>query len=180
MHRANAPARNRKVTLMNAQTAFFNPMNAFETLTKANPFLKLNPKGLLDTGPVKVVGGVASKAASVGVDAMHSNVDITTTWMKDVANDAEAVLTPEPSLGAYFSKVSEVAMRNTSQLPSRLFAYVEVAKKTQFDMLDSVIAASMPKEDVVEEVIDDVAETVAKPAAKAAAATKAKSARAKS
>ena len=30
--------------------------------------------------------------------------------------------------------------------------------------IGSVIAASMPKEDVVEEVIDDVAETVAKPA----------------
>ena len=72
----------------------------------------------------------------------------TTAWMTDAAKDATTLLTPEAQPTAYAKKAGELAQAAMQDIPARLFAYAEVAKKAQTELLDTVVTLT-PK--VVEE-----------------------------
>jgi len=115
--------------------------------------------------PLKAFNDIAAKYREVAVEALNKNVELTTAWMKDAAKDATALLTTEAQPTAYAKKAGELAQAAFQDVPSRLFAYAEVAKKAQTELFDTVVALT-PK--VVEEAAER-SKSVAKTAAKKAA-----------
>ena len=85
--------------------------------------------------------------------------------MNAAAKDATTLLTVEAQPTAYAKKAGEVAQAAMQDIPARLFAYAEVAKKAQTELFDTVVALT-PK--VVEEAAERT-KTATKAAAKKAA-----------
>jgi hypothetical protein len=83
---------------------------------------------------------MSAKYREVAVEALNKNVELTTAWMKDAAKDATTLMTAEAQPTAYAKKAGEVAQAAMQDIPARLFAYAEVAKKAQTDLLDTVVA----------------------------------------
>lgn len=123
---------------MTSSLPYFDPMKNFEA------FSKFNPAEMLSTDPVKQMGEFFTKAREASVEMLNKNVDLTVDWMKEASKDAETLMTPEEDASDYMKKASELAASTVNTLPSRLFAYAEVAKKAQFDMLDTVLVAAQP------------------------------------
>ena len=80
------------------------------------------------------------------------------------ASQATTLMTPEAQPTAYAKKAGELAQAAMQDIPARLMAYAEVAKKAQTELLDSVVTLT-PK--VVEEATAQ-AKAAAKTAKKAA------------
>jgi hypothetical protein len=118
-----------------------------------------------DAAPFKAATDIMTKYREVAVEALNRNVELTTAWMKDSAKDATTLLAGASEPQAFAKKAGEVAQASFQDLPSRLFAYAEVAKKAQAELMDTVIALS-PK--MVEEATN-ATKSVAKTAAKKAA-----------
>jgi hypothetical protein len=137
---------------------FFDFNKNLEAFTKFYP-------DFANATPFKAATDIAAKYREVAVEAMNRNVELTTAWMKDSARDTTSLLTANVEPQAFAKKAGEVAQASFQDLPSRLFAYAEVAKKAQAELLDTVIALS-PK--MVEEAAN-VTKSVAKTAAKKAA-----------
>ena len=143
---------------MNPMADMFDFNKNFEQFTKFTP----------DFGamaPLKAFNDMAAKYRAVAVEAMNKNVELTTAWMQDAAKDATALLTTEAQPTAYAKKAGELAQAAFQDVPSRLFAYAEVAKKAQTELFDTVVALT-PK--AVEEAAERT-KTVTKTAAKKAA-----------
>jgi hypothetical protein len=104
-----------------------------------------------NAAPFKAATDIFSKYREVAVEALNKNVELTTAWMRDAAKDATTLLTTEAQPQDYAKKAGEVAQASFQDLPSRLFAYAEVAKKAQAELMDTVIAMS-PK--LVEEAAE--------------------------
>lgn len=117
-----------------------------------------------NAAPLKAFTDITAKYREVAVEALNKNVELTTAWMKDAAKDATTLLTVEAQPTAYVRKAGEVAQAAMQDLPARLFAYAEVAKKAQTDLFDTVVAVT-PK--VVEEAAAQT-KAAAKSAKKAA------------
>jgi hypothetical protein len=118
-----------------------------------------------NAAPFKAATDIMTKYREVAVEALNKNVELTTAWMKDSARDTTTLLSGAAEPQAFAKKAGEVAQASFQDLPSRLFAYAEVAKKAQAELMDTVIALS-PK--MVEEATN-TAKSVAKTAAKKAA-----------
>ncbi|MEM6627067.1 MAG: hypothetical protein AAGB25_03070 [Pseudomonadota bacterium] len=123
---------------MSTVTDYFDPAKSFEAFTK------YTPTEMFKSPQFKAMGDFYTKAREVGVDAMNRNVDLTMDWFKDAQKDAEALMKPEGEPAEYMKKAGEMAVASMNALPSRMFAYAEVAKKAQFDMLDTVLGAAQP------------------------------------
>ena len=143
-----------------------NPMaDMFDFQKNMDNFSKFFPTADFGAAtPLKAVTDFAAKYREVTTEALNRHVELTTAWMKDAAKDATTLLSVEAP-EAYAKKAGEVATAAFQDLPSRLFAYAEVAKKAQTELMDTVIATT-PK--VVEEAAERT-KTVAKTAAKKAA-----------
>lgn len=143
---------------MTPMTDFFDFNKNLEAFSKFAPDFS-------NAAPLKALNDISAKYREVAVEALNRNVELTTAWMRDAAKDATALLTVEPQPTAYAKKAGELAQAAFQDLPARLFAYAEVAKKAQTELFDTVVAVT-PK------VVDDAAERT-RSAAKAAAAKKA-------
>ena len=95
---------------------------------------------------------------------MNKNLELTTAWMQDAAKDATTLLTAEIQPTAYAKKAGEVAQASMQDIPARLFAYAEVAKKAQTELFDTAVSLT-PK--AVEEAAERT-KSAAKTAKKAA------------
>src|SRR5689334_25302477 len=137
------------------------PTNDMFDFTKNfEQFSKFTPD-FFNAAPFKAVNDIAAKYREVAVEALNKNVELTTAWMRDAAKDATTLLSTEPQPTVYAKKAGELAQAAFQDLPARLFAYAEVAKKAQTELFDTVVAVT-PK------VVEDAAERT-KSAAKAAA-----------
>lgn len=126
---------------MTPMTDLFDFNKNMEQFTKFMP-------DFANAAPLKAFTDITMKYREVAVEALNKNVELTTAWMKDAAKDATTLLTAEAQPTAYAKKAGEVAQAAMQDLPARLFAYAEVAKKAQTDLFDTVVAVT-PK--VVEE-----------------------------
>jgi accessory colonization factor AcfC len=144
---------------MTPMTDMFDFNKNFEQFSKFTP-------DFFNAAPFKAVNDIAAKYREVAVEALNKNVELTTAWMRDAAKDATVLLSAEPQPTAYAKKAGELATAAFQDLPSRLFAYAEVAKKAQTELFDTVVAVT-PK--VVEEAAERT-KTATKTAAKKAAA----------
>ena len=103
-----------------------NPMSdMFDFNKNMEQFTKFMPD-FANAGPLKAFTEMQAKYRAVAIEAMNKNVELTTAWMQDAAKDATTLMSPE----------AESAMQD---IPARLFAYAEVAKKAQTDLLDTVV-----------------------------------------
>lgn len=127
---------------MSQMTDMFDFNKNMEAFTKFYPDLG-------NTAPFKAATDIANKYRDVALEAMNKNVELTTAWMKDAAKDAEVLMTVDGQPDAYAKKAGELATTAMQGLPARMFAYAEVAKKAQAELLDTVVSAT-PK--TVEEV----------------------------
>ncbi len=142
---------------MNPMTDMFDFTKNFEQFSKFTP-------DFANAGPLKAFTDMAAKYRAVTIEAMNKNVELTTAWMQDAAKDATTLLTTEAQPTAYAKKAGEVAQAAMQDIPARLMAYAEVAKKAQTELLDTVVSLT-PK--AVEEAAERT-KTVAKTAKKAA------------
>ena len=125
-----------------------NPMtDMFDFNKKMEQFSKFVPD-FVNAAPLKAFTDMQAKYRAVAIEALNKNVELTTAWMTDAAKDATTLLTPEAQPTAYAKKAGELAQATMQDIPARLFAYAEVAKKAQTELLDTVVAIT-PK--VVEE-----------------------------
>jgi len=139
---------------MNPMADMFDFNKSFEQFTKFTPdFANLTP--------LKAFTDISAKYREVAVEALNKNVELTTAWMRDAAKDATTLMTVEAQPTAYAKKAGEVAQAAFQDLPARLFAYAEVAKKAQTELFDTVVAVT-PK------AVEEAAERT-KSATKAAA-----------
>jgi hypothetical protein len=138
---------------MNPMTDMFDFTKNFEQFTKMTP-------DFFNAAPLKAFTDLQAKYREVAVEALNKNVELTTAWMKDAAKDATTLLTTEAQPQAYAKKAAEVGAAAMQDIPARLFAYAEVAKKAQTQLLDTVVALT-PK------VVEEAAEATSKAAAKA-------------
>ncbi len=127
---------------MNSMTDMFDFNKNLEAFTKFYP-------DFANAAPMKAATDIAAKYRAVAVEAMNKNVELTTAWMKDAAKDAEVLMKVEGQPDAYAKKAGELATTVMQDLPARMFAYAEVAKKAQTELLDTVVSVT-PK--TVEEV----------------------------
>lgn len=145
---------------MNSMTDMFDFQKNMESFTK------FFPTDFTNVTPFKAATDLAAKYREVAVEALNKNVELTTAWMRDAAKDATSLLSTDVSAPeAYTKKAGEIATAAFQDLPSRLFAYAEVAKKAQTELMDTMIAAA-PK--TMEEVAERT-KSVAKAAPKKAA-----------
>ncbi len=141
-----------------------NPMtDMFDFNKNLEQFSKMMPD-FANAAPMKAFTDMQAKYRAVAIEALNKNVELTTAWMTDAAKDATALMTPEAQPTAYAKKAGELAQATMQDIPARLMAYAEVAKKAQTELLDTVVALT-PK--VVEEATE--ATTKAAKAAKKAA-----------
>ena len=143
---------------MNPMTDMFDFNKNFEQFTKFQP-------DFANLAPFKAFTDISAKYREVAVEALNKNVELTTAWMRDAAKDATTLLSTEAQPAAYAKKAGEVAQAAMQDIPARLFAYAEVAKKAQTELFDTVVALT-PK--VVEEAAERT-KTAAKAAPKKAA-----------
>ncbi len=142
-----------------------NPMtDMFDFNKNYEQFAKFAPD-FANAAPLKAFNDIATKYREVAVEALNRNVELTTAWMKDAAKDATVLLTPEAEPTAYAKKAGDLATAAFQDLPARLFAFAEVAKKAQTELFDTVVAVT-PR--VVEEAAERT-KSAAKTAAKKAA-----------
>jgi hypothetical protein len=127
-------------------------------------FTKFAPD-FANAAPLKAFNDIAAKYREVAVEALNRNVELTTAWMNAAAKDATTLMTVEAQPTAYAKKAGEIAQAAFQDLPARLFAYAEVAKKAQTELFDTVVAVT-PK--AVEEAAERT-KSAAKAAAKKAA-----------
>lgn len=139
---------------MNAMTDMFDFNKNMESFQKMMPAMGT-------ATPFAAINDIAAKYREVAIEALNRNVELTTGWMRDAAKDASTLMVVEGQPNVYAKKAGEVATAAMQDLPARLFAYAEVAKKAQADLLETVVAAG-PK------VVEDAAERT-KSAAKAVA-----------
>jgi hypothetical protein len=133
------------------ETAVMNPMPDYFDFTKQfENFSKMTPD-FASTAQFKAAADMAAKYREVAIEAMTKNVELTTAWMKDAVRDAASLMTLEAQPNVYAKKAGEVAQAAMQDLPSRLFAYAEVAKKAQTELFDTMVAVT-PK--VVEEAAE--------------------------
>ena len=118
---------------MNPMTEMFDLNKNMEQFTKFMP-------DFANAAPMKAFTEMSAKYREVAVEALNKNVELTTAWMKDAAKDATTLMTAEAQPTAYAKKAGEVAQAAMQDIPARLFAYAEVAKKAQTDLLDTVVA----------------------------------------
>jgi hypothetical protein len=142
---------------MNPMTDMFDFTKSFEQFSKFQP-------DFANAAPLKAFTDMAAKYRAVAIEAMNKNVELTTAWMQDAAKDATTLLTAETQPTAYAKKAGEVAQAAMQDIPARLFAYAEVAKKAQTELFDTAVALT-PK--AVEEAAERT-QSVAKTAKKAA------------
>jgi hypothetical protein len=126
---------------MNPMTDLFDFNKNFEQFTKFVP-------DFANAAPIKAFADIQAKYREVAVEALNKNVELTTAWMHAAAKDATTLMTAEAQPTAYAKKAGEVAQAAMQDIPARLFAYAEVAKKAQTELFDTVVAVT-PK--VVEE-----------------------------
>lgn len=119
---------------MTPMTDYFDFTKNFEAFAKMYPDFS-------NAAPLKAATDFAAKYREVAVAAMNSHVELTTAWMRDAAKDAATLMTVETQPDAYVKKAGDVATAALQDLPARLFAYAEVAKKAQFDLMDTMMAA---------------------------------------
>ena len=143
---------------MNSMADMFDFNKNLEQFTKFTP-------DFANAAPLKAFNDIAAKYREVAVEALNKNVELTTAWMKDAAKDATVLLTAEAQPAAYAKKAGELASAAFQDLPARLFAYAEVAKKAQTEIFDTVVAVT-PK--AVEEAAERT-KSATKAAAKKAA-----------
>lgn len=142
---------------MNPMTDMFDFTKNFEQFSKFAP-------DFANAAPLKAFNDMAAKYRAVTIEAMNKNIELTTAWMQDAAKDATTLLTTEAQPTAYAKKAGEVAQAAFQDIPARLFAYAEVAKKAQTELFDTAVALT-PK--AVEEAAERT-KTAAKSAKKAA------------
>lgn len=142
---------------MNPMTDMFDFTKSFEQFSKFQP-------DFANAAPLKAFTDMAAKYRAVTIEAMNKNVELTTAWMQDAAKDAATLMTSEAQPTAYAKKAGEVAQAAMQDIPARLFAYAEVAKKAQTELFDTAVNLT-PK--AVEEAAERT-KTVAKTAKKAA------------
>lgn len=118
---------------MNPMTEMFDFNKNMEQFTKFMP-------DFANAAAMKAFTEMSAKYREVAVEALNKNVELTTAWMKDAAKDATTLMTAEAQPTAYAKKAGEVAQAAMQDIPARLFAYAEVAKKAQTDLLDTVVA----------------------------------------
>jgi hypothetical protein len=141
------------------------PMNdMFDFNKNFEAFTKFAPD-FANAAPLKAFNDITAKYREVAVEALNKNVELTTAWMQAAAKDATSLLTVEAQPTAYAKKAGELAQAAFQDLPARLFAYAEVAKKAQTELFDTVASAT-PK------FVEEAAERT-KSVAKTAAAKKA-------
>ncbi len=138
---------------MTPMTDMFDFNKNFEQFSKMMP-------DFANAAPMKAFTDFSAKYREVAVEALNKNVELTTAWMKDAAKDATTLLSTDGQPTAYAKKAGEVAQAAFQDIPARLFAYAEVAKKAQSQLLDTVVALT-PK------MAEEAAEATTK-AAKAA------------
>lgn len=137
-----------------------NPMtDMFDFNKNMEQFSKMMPD-FANAGPMKAFTDMQAKYRAVAIEALNKNVELTTAWMTDAAKDATTLMTPETQPTAYAKKAGELAQAAMQDIPARLMAYAEVAKKAQTELLDTVVSLT-PK------VVEEAAEATTK-AAKAA------------
>jgi hypothetical protein len=142
---------------MNPMTDMFDFTKSFEQFSKFTP-------DFANAAPMKAFNDMAAKYRAVAIEALNKNVELTTAWMTDAAKDATTLMTPEAQPTAYAKKAGELAQATMQDIPARLMAYAEVAKKAQTEIFDTVVALA-PK--TVEEATTAV-KTAAKSAKKVA------------
>jgi len=138
---------------MNPMTDMFDFNKNFEQFSKMMP-------DFANAGPMKAFTDMQAKYRAVAIEALNKNVELTTAWMTDAAKDATALMTPEAQPTAYAKKAGELAQAAMQDIPARMMAYAEVAKKAQTELLDTVVSLT-PK------MAEEAAEATTK-AAKAA------------
>ncbi len=148
---------------MNPMTDMFD-LSKFDFTKNFEQFSKFAPD-FANAAPLKAFNDIAAKYREVAVEALNKNVALTTAWMQSAAKDATTLMTAEAQPTAYAKKAGEVAQAAMQDIPARLFAYAEVAKKAQTELFDTVVSLT-PK--AVEEAAERT-KTVAKTAAKKAA-----------
>lgn len=117
-----------------------------------------------NSAPLKAMNDLSAKYREVAIEAMNRNIELTTAWMKDAARDATTLLATDTQPTAYAKKAAELGAAAMQDIPARLFAYAEVAKKAQTQLFDTVVSMT-PR------VVEDAAEEAAD-RAKAVAKTK--------
>lgn len=142
---------------MNPMTDMFDFNKNFEQFSKMMP-------DFANATPLKAFSDMQAKYREVAVEVLNRNVELTTAWMRDAAKDATTLMTAETQPTAYAKKAGELAQATMQDIPARLMAYAEVAKKAQTQLLDTAVALT-PK--VVEEATEATAKA-AKAAKKAA------------
>ncbi len=134
-----------------------NPMtDMFDFNKNLEQFSKFVPD-FANAAPLKAFADMQAKYREVAVEALNKNVELTTAWMKDAAKDATTLMTTEAQPAAYAKKAGEVAQAAMQDVPARLFAYAEVAKKAQTQIIDTVVALT-PK------AVEEAAEATTKAA----------------
>jgi hypothetical protein len=128
---------------MNTMTDMFDFNKNMEQFTKFMP-------DFANAAPMKAFADMQAKYRAVAIEALNKNVELTTAWMTDAAKDATTLMTPEAQPTDYAKKAGELAQATMQDIPARLMAYAEVAKKAQTDLLDTVVAIA-PK------VVDEAA-----------------------
>ena len=143
---------------MNSMTDMFDFSKNMESFSKFYP-------DFANAAPLKAMTDMTTKFRTVAVEAMNKNVELTTAWMQDAAKDATTILSISGEPTDVAKKAGEVATAAMQDLPSRMFAFAEIAKKAQAEIFDTVMA-STPK--TVEEMTART-KSAAKAAAKKAA-----------
>ena len=143
-----------------------NPMaDMFDFNKNLEQFSKFSTPDFANAAPFKAFNDMAAKYRAVAIEAMNKNIELTTAWMTDAAKDATTLLTTDGQPQSYAKKAGEVAQAAMQDIPARLFAYAEVAKKAQTELFDTVVALT-PK--AVEEAAERT-KSATKAAAKKAA-----------
>ena len=126
---------------MNPMTDMFDFNKNLEQFTKFAP-------DFANAAPLKAFTDMSTKYREVVVEVLNKNVELTTAWMQAAAKDATTLMTAEAQPTAYAKKAGEVAQAAMQDIPARLFAYAEVAKKAQTELFETAVTLT-PK--VVEE-----------------------------
>ena len=142
---------------MNPMTDMFDFNKNMEQFTKFMP-------DFANAAPLKAFADMQAKYRAVAIEALNKNVELTTAWMTDAAKDATVLMTAEAQPTAYAKKAGELAQATMQDIPARLMAYAEVAKKAQTEIFETVVTLT-PK--AVEEAAA-TAKTAAKSAKKVA------------
>jgi hypothetical protein len=142
-----------------------NPMTEmFDFNKNMEQFQKYMPD-FANAGPFKAATDIAAKYREVAVEALNKNIELTTAWMKDAAKDATTLMTVEGQPNDYAKKAGEVATAAMQDLPARMFAYAEVAKKAQAEIFETVVSLTPKAAEEVAERTKSAAKAAAKKAA---------------